>query len=100
MCTTTSPIAVSTSTDPDHRSMYDYRCEDRWTIPRQVPLPSRVPLPSTLEASVDIKFLGGAEAGFTELWSGTGKAPLRGKPMWEVGIVTGDSNTVQVPYIL
>ena len=46
---------------------------------------------------VDIKFLGGAEAGFTELWSGTGKDPLRGKPMWEVGIVTGDSNTVQVP---
>uniref|UniRef100_M8C0V0 Flavin-containing monooxygenase n=1 Tax=Aegilops tauschii TaxID=37682 RepID=M8C0V0_AEGTA len=44
---------------------------------------------------VDIRFLGGAEAGFTELWSGTGKDPLRGKPMWEVGIVTGDSNTVQ-----
>ncbi|XP_066388633.1 probable flavin-containing monooxygenase 1 [Miscanthus floridulus] len=42
---------------------------------------------------VDIKFLGGG-GGFTELWSGTGE-PLQGKPMWEVGVATAGSDTVQ-----
>ena len=45
---------------------------------------------------VDIKFLGGGGGGgFTELWSGTGE-PLQGKPMWEVGVATAGSDTVQV----
>jgi hypothetical protein len=44
---------------------------------------------------VDVKFLGGAAAGFTERWSGTGEA-LQGKPMWEVGVATAGSHTVQV----
>jgi dimethylaniline monooxygenase (N-oxide forming) len=43
---------------------------------------------------VDIKFLGGG-GGFTEQWSGTGE-PLQGKPMWEVGVATAGSDTVQV----
>ncbi|KAJ1280188.1 hypothetical protein BS78_04G212200 [Paspalum vaginatum] len=43
---------------------------------------------------VDINFLGGAAAGFTELWSGTGE-PLQGKPMWEVGVSTAGSDAVQ-----
>jgi dimethylaniline monooxygenase (N-oxide forming) len=43
---------------------------------------------------VDIKFLGGG-GGFTELWSGTGGEPLQGKPMWEVGVATAGSDTVQ-----
>ncbi|XP_044378220.1 uncharacterized protein [Aegilops tauschii subsp. strangulata] len=73
---------------PTHTEIVDYLegYADEFDLWRYISFGSKV---------VDIKFLGGAEAGFTELWSGTGKAPLRGKPMWEVGIVTGDSNTVQ-----
>ena len=43
---------------------------------------------------VDVKFLGGRAAGFTELWSGTGE-PLQGKPVWEVGVATAGSDAVQ-----
>ncbi|XBH58135.1 hypothetical protein VPH35_079620 [Triticum aestivum] len=73
---------------PTHTEIVDYLegYADEFDLWRYISFGSKV---------VDIKFLGGAEAGFTELWSGTGKDPLRGKPMWEVGIVTGDSNTVQ-----
>ncbi|KAF7055489.1 hypothetical protein CFC21_063009 [Triticum aestivum] len=67
-------------------SDYSWKNRDEFDLWRYISFGSKV---------VDIRFLGGAEAGFTELWSGTGKDPLRGKPMWEVGIVTGDSNTVQ-----
>ncbi|XP_037424009.1 probable flavin-containing monooxygenase 1 [Triticum dicoccoides] len=73
---------------PTHTEIVDYLegYADEFDLWRYISFGSKV---------VDIKFLGGAQAGFTELWSGTGKDPLRGKPMWEVGIVTGDSNTVQ-----
>ncbi|VAH87010.1 unnamed protein product [Triticum turgidum subsp. durum] len=67
-------------------SDYSWKNRDEFDLWRYISFGSKV---------VDIKFLSGARAGFTELWSGTGKDPLRGKPMWEVGIVTGDSNTVQ-----
>ncbi|VAI09578.1 unnamed protein product [Triticum turgidum subsp. durum] len=67
-------------------SDYSWKNRDEFDLWRYISFGSKV---------VDIKFLGGAEGGFTELWSGTGKDPLRGKPMWEVGIITGDSNTVQ-----
>ncbi|KAF6987443.1 hypothetical protein CFC21_005091 [Triticum aestivum] len=73
---------------PTHSEIVDYLegYADEFDLWRYISFGSKV---------VDIKFLSGARAGFTELWSGTGKDPLRGKPMWEVGIVTGDSNTVQ-----
>ncbi|XP_072980403.1 probable flavin-containing monooxygenase 1 [Typha angustifolia] len=49
-----------------------------------------------LESRVsEIRFLENpAKAGFTELWGGSGR-PLAGQPMWEVGVVTGQSETVQ-----
>ncbi|VAI09576.1 unnamed protein product [Triticum turgidum subsp. durum] len=77
---------------PTHTEIVDYLegYADEFDLWRYISFGSKV---------VDIKFLGGAEGGFTELWSGTGKDPLRGKPMWEVGIITGDSNTVQVPLL-
>ena len=45
---------------------------------------------------VEVKYLGDEKkTGFSELWSGDGEA-LNGLPMWEVGIVTGKSEIVEV----
>nr|CAB3491508.1 unnamed protein product [Digitaria exilis] len=46
---------------------------------------------------VAVNFLGGGAAdGFTAgLWSGTGTRPLNGDPMWEVGVATEGSDTIQ-----
>ncbi|KAJ3673656.1 hypothetical protein LUZ60_005648 [Juncus effusus] len=44
---------------------------------------------------VEIKYLGDEKmAGFTELWSNDGRA-LNGQPMWEVGVLTGQSEIVE-----
>jgi hypothetical protein len=49
---------------------------------------------------VEIKFIGDpAKAGFTELWGDHGR-PLTDCPVWEVGVVTGESQDVQVPFSL
>lgn len=43
-----------------------------------------------------IRFLGDqTKAGFTERWGGDGGS-LAGNPVWEVGVVTGQSETVEV----
>ncbi|XP_008800513.1 probable flavin-containing monooxygenase 1 [Phoenix dactylifera] len=49
-----------------------------------------------LESRVaEIRFLGDrTEAGFTELWGAEG-CPLAGNPVWEIGVVTGQSETVE-----
>uniref|UniRef100_A0ACD5TVD8 Uncharacterized protein n=1 Tax=Avena sativa TaxID=4498 RepID=A0ACD5TVD8_AVESA len=67
---------------PTHSEIVDYLegYADRFDLWRYIAFGSKV---------VDIKYLGGPQAGFTELWSGTGKAPLQGRPMWEVGVATG-----------
>lgn len=57
---------------------------DLW---RHIQLNSRV---------VEVRFLGSREkAGFTELW-GAGGRPLAGQPMWEVGVQTAQSETIEV----
>ncbi|KAJ4820422.1 Dimethylaniline monooxygenase [N-oxide-forming] 2 [Rhynchospora pubera] len=44
---------------------------------------------------VAIKYLGDEKkAGFTELWSSNGQA-LNGQPMWEIGVVTGQSEMIE-----
>ncbi|XP_051184034.1 probable flavin-containing monooxygenase 1 [Lolium perenne] len=69
-------------TFPTHTEIVDYLegYADEFDLWRYIAFGSKV---------VDIKYLGGPQAGFTELWSGTGKAPLQGRPMWEVGVATG-----------
>ncbi|KAM0864667.1 hypothetical protein ACQ4PT_043768 [Festuca glaucescens] len=69
-------------TFPTHTEIGDYLegYADEFDLWRYIAFGSKV---------VDIKYLGGPQAGFTELWSGTGKAPLQGRPMWEVGVATG-----------
>lgn len=43
---------------------------------------------------VELRFLGGREAS-ADLWCSGGE-PLSGQPMWEVGVCTGQSTTVEV----
>jgi dimethylaniline monooxygenase (N-oxide forming) len=77
-------------TFPTHAEIVEYLegYADAFGLWRYIVLSARV---------VDIKFLGGG--GLTELWSGgaAGQPPLlRGKPLWEVGVATAGSDTVQV----
>ncbi|KAG1342587.1 Flavin-containing monooxygenase [Cocos nucifera] len=45
---------------------------------------------------VEVRYLGDRTmAGFTEFWGAEGRAPLTGNPVWEVGVVTGQSETVK-----
>ncbi|KAF0891301.1 hypothetical protein E2562_009476 [Oryza meyeriana var. granulata] len=71
-------------TFPTHQEIIDYleSYADKFDLWRYIMLGAKV---------VGVKFLGGASAGFTELWSGTGE-PLQGKPMWEVGVSSGDDS--------
>ncbi|RWV90916.1 hypothetical protein BHE74_00043453 [Ensete ventricosum] len=49
---------------------------------------------------VEIRSIGdGRESWFTELWGNKGRA-IPDQPAWEVGVVTGHSDTVQVPILL
>ncbi|KAK3148198.1 hypothetical protein QOZ80_3BG0291970 [Eleusine coracana subsp. coracana] len=68
-------------TFPTHAEIVDYLegYADRFDLWRYIMFGAKV---------VGVKFLGGAAAGFTELWSGTGE-PLQGRPMWEIGVATG-----------
>ncbi|CAA6664609.1 unnamed protein product [Spirodela intermedia] len=43
---------------------------------------------------VELRFLGGRDASSADLW-GSGGKPLPGQPMWEVGVCTGQSATVE-----
>ncbi|CAO2148740.1 unnamed protein product [Urochloa humidicola] len=74
---------------PAHDEVVEYLegYADRFGLWRFIMLGARV---------VGVKFLGRAAAGGfkTELWSGNGR-PLHGEPMWEVGVATEDSDTVQ-----
>jgi dimethylaniline monooxygenase (N-oxide forming) len=77
-------------TFPTHAEIVEYLegYADAFGLWRYIVLGARV---------VDVKFLGGG--GLTELWSGgaAGQPPLRrGKPLWEVGVATAGSDTVQV----
>jgi dimethylaniline monooxygenase (N-oxide forming) len=74
-------------TFPTHAEIVEYLegYADEFGLWRYIALGSKV---------VDVKFLGGRAAGFTELWSGTGEA-LQGKPMWEVGVATAGSDDVR-----
>ncbi|CAO2150683.1 unnamed protein product [Urochloa humidicola] len=76
-------------TFPAHDEVVEYLegYADRFGLWRFIMLGARV---------VGIKFLGSAAAGGfeTDLWSGNDK-PLLGEPMWEVGVATEDSDTVQ-----
>ncbi|XP_010229083.1 probable flavin-containing monooxygenase 1 [Brachypodium distachyon] len=75
---------------PTHAEIVDYLegYADAFGLWRYIMLGARV---------VGVRFLGAPDAAFTDLWSGSGKAQLDGKPMWEVGVETGtgDSATVQ-----
>ncbi|KAL6662341.1 hypothetical protein ACP70R_000200, partial [Stipagrostis hirtigluma subsp. patula] len=74
---------------PTHAEVVEYLegYADRFGLWRYVMLGAKV---------VGVNYVGGSGAAgcIDELWSGGGR-PLRGTPMWEVGITTGDSDTVQ-----